>query len=421
MPISNYNTGFPNGVTIRNAPILDLQNGNGNVFWVDSNTGSDSNVGTFTFPLASLAKALELVKDDQGDKILLAAGHLEEMTSDTTHIVSKSGIQIIGLGTSDNRAHLRASGTAAASLNITGTNVYIGNVLFTTNYSVITNLLYVNGDGFVVENCRFGDRGHTPDIYINLASDNSKIINCEIETRSGSATAGIAFHNPCRNILIEECIVVGEFTAGCVQCPAGIGTPGIKNLSIHGGEYENYSTTGYPFDMETSHSSYGIISRDTTVRSNTAEGLDIYAVSDFDIGKHEKGDVLSFSAIIPIAKVVGSTAYLFTVHQGGFHLEDLIIETDGTGLGGSTNLIVEETQETYGPPQFFIETIANLGSNSAVALEDASVAGYKREFTKGTRVFFDKTGAALTGNNFEATFVLRALKDGSSIVKNASF
>lgn len=58
MPYSNYPHGFSHGVTMRNIPVDLSINPKANIFWVDSNNGSDSNKGTFTFPFASLDYAI---------------------------------------------------------------------------------------------------------------------------------------------------------------------------------------------------------------------------------------------------------------------------------------------------------------------------------------------------------------------------
>ncbi|MCK4815623.1 hypothetical protein KA005_07630, partial [bacterium] len=73
MPISNYPKGFANGINLRGLPILNTYPGK--VFWVDSETGSDGNKGTFDRPFGTIDYAVGRCTADRGDVILVKANH----------------------------------------------------------------------------------------------------------------------------------------------------------------------------------------------------------------------------------------------------------------------------------------------------------------------------------------------------------
>jgi hypothetical protein len=419
MPISNYNRGFPDGVTIRNAPILDLQNSNGNVFWVDSNRGSDDNKGTFTFPLNTLNKALDLVKPDQGDKIFLAAGHEETIQNDTDYIVSTAGIQIIGMGTGTNRPTITFALSSSAALNITANNVYIGNIYFSTTVGSLDSMIIVDGSNFIIENCLLLGGFVTADVFIDIQESRSKILNCKIESSIATQSA-IQYSEDSRYHEIIDCDVYGEFSNGCVYVPSSVTGSGVQDLYIDGGIFQNKSVTTYPFVFKGTNTS-GFINRNVEIRSGLPERLDIFNDNGSKVGKGAKGDVISFSAIVPVAKIEDSSAYLFNVRSGSFLVENVIWETDSSSLGGATNVNVDNNDSSYGEYIFFEEAVTNLPSRTSVELKDASIEGKRVVLEEGSNLRVNKTGAVLTGGNNLITFSLRLLEDGSNIVKNPSF
>ena len=75
MPISNYPGGFNNGVAIQGMPVLN--NYSGNIFWVDSGTGSNGNKGTFNKPFATVDYAISQCTANNDDQVHVKAGHAE--------------------------------------------------------------------------------------------------------------------------------------------------------------------------------------------------------------------------------------------------------------------------------------------------------------------------------------------------------
>src|SRR6185436_14827350 len=90
--------GLKEGMTL---PLKNLQGAGvltfGNVFYVHSVSGSDSDSGTSPVAAkATLAAAIALCTANNGDVIFVLPGHSETLTAAIT--VNKAGISIVGLG-----------------------------------------------------------------------------------------------------------------------------------------------------------------------------------------------------------------------------------------------------------------------------------------------------------------------------------
>lgn len=141
---SNYPSGFNNGVTIRNVPILNTHSGK--VFWVTSNGGSDINAGTRTRPRATIAGALSLCKADRGDIIMCKSGHVETVSAAAGIAIATSGVSIIGLGQGADRPTLTFGTSTAASVTVTANNVTIQNIVGVTAINGLLNPFNVTGN-----------------------------------------------------------------------------------------------------------------------------------------------------------------------------------------------------------------------------------------------------------------------------------
>jgi len=240
MTTSNYNTGFPNGVTIRNVPIVDLQNGNGKVFMVDSTIGSDSHKGTFRYPFASIRRALTFCVAGRGDKILVATGH-EEVIDDDSYDIAVENVQIFGLGVGKERPRLELSGIAANHLKILRSNIYMGNIIVDINNSAApTYALLIDSPGVILENCSFMVTGTAPTSVVALQTissiDNVSLINCDFYINGSSNGIYIPYSGD--NITIQDCSMFGTFANACIY-----NTAALTNLRLIRGSYSNFTAT----------------------------------------------------------------------------------------------------------------------------------------------------------------------------------
>lgn len=159
MPLSNYPNGFLNGVTIRGMPILNTYSGN--VYYVNSATGSNGNPGTINEPYASINGAIAGgVTASNGDIVLCMPGHAETLAAATEVALSKAGMAIIGLGMGSLRPTLTFT-AVASNIPVTASNITMKNFLmistrvtafttsaFTTTGTAISNELTLDSIEF---------------------------------------------------------------------------------------------------------------------------------------------------------------------------------------------------------------------------------------------------------------------------------
>src|SRR5512137_1571558 len=102
--LSNYPNGFPNGVTIRGIPILNIYTGD--IWWVDSVYGSNINDGTFEHPKASIAYLYDNAIVGAGDIVICKPGHVETVTAAAGLDLDVASTCIVFLGQGSNRAYI---------------------------------------------------------------------------------------------------------------------------------------------------------------------------------------------------------------------------------------------------------------------------------------------------------------------------
>lgn len=154
MPITNYPTGFPQGLSVRGLPLLSSYPGQ--VFWVDSVYGG--NDGTFDSPFTTVTLALARCVADRGDIIMVKAGHAETISSATSLLLNKAGVAIIGLGAGTKRPTFTFTTANTARIPVSVDNVSIQNCRFIGNFlSIATCFLLTTAANFTVDTCDFAD------------------------------------------------------------------------------------------------------------------------------------------------------------------------------------------------------------------------------------------------------------------------
>ena len=164
MPMTNYPSGFADGISLRGIPIT--QTHPGRAFWVGNNTtllpgtvgGSDGNTGTYQRPFATLEYALSKCAANVGDVIFIKPGHAESVTSATSLNFDVAGVAIVGLGAGSNRPTYTFTTANTATIPVTAANMSVQNVLFVGNFlSIASAITVAAAPEFTVENCEFRD------------------------------------------------------------------------------------------------------------------------------------------------------------------------------------------------------------------------------------------------------------------------
>ncbi|UCH89866.1 MAG: hypothetical protein JSV49_04275 [Thermoplasmata archaeon] len=188
-------TKFPNGVSSYGMPdVGGAHLTTGNVFFVDSNTGSNSYDGKDKdHPFATITHALTKCTNNKGDIIYAMPGHVE--AADVN--VNKAGVNIIGIGQGGLRPQFYLGTNTSASLEISSCDVYIENFIITSTSTLdaIAHCVEVKADHFTMKNCEYWQHSasNTPAIVIDVSST---ALNCTIDSCKlvavGTCAGGVA-------------------------------------------------------------------------------------------------------------------------------------------------------------------------------------------------------------------------------------
>ncbi len=421
MAVSNYNTGFPSGVTIRDIPIIDLQNGNGKVYWVDSNAfnASDANKGKFNFPLKTIQSAVNKCVANRGEKIIVAAGHIETISHATNNInFNVSGIQVFGLGTGLNRPKIISHTDIDVFVQISAANVYISNINFECQKQGQVKMIGIGANNSTFFNCLMTTNIFSPLNHVFItneaayyASNEARFENFEINNimAGGVTVYGFKMNKPIDTVSFINCTIKGEFANSIIYAASGA-EPHVSNLSILGGTYLQTNPTAEVFSVKNDTST--TISPDTIIINGTKEGT---LVTSETGGRVQHGEKLIYTKTFDANRFTLSEADIIEI-KGSFILEDVIFETDGTGLATATNIRLTEGGGTFGSSIIFEETVTNLGPNVSIDLAHASIVGVRRTLFQNNDLQIQSTGAIATGGQVKITVVFRVINDSSTVI-----
>ena len=165
-------TKFPNGVSSYGLPVIGGAHvTTGNIFFVDSNTGSGSYDGRDKdHPFGTVTQALAKCTANRGDIIYVMPGHLE--SADVN--VNKAGVSIIGLGHGGLRPRfqLTTSDGTSGSMEISSCDVMVENIVWYSTVDALVRAVEVNADHFTALNCEWlqNKTSQNPLIVIGAAS-----------------------------------------------------------------------------------------------------------------------------------------------------------------------------------------------------------------------------------------------------------
>lgn len=249
MPPSNYPGGFAYGVTIRGIPVLNLHSGN--VFWVDSNGGSDGNKGTFDRPFATLDYAVGRCTANNGDLILAKAGHSEDPLVSITMDVA--GVAIHGLGWGADRPTI-TFGALAAEFAMSAASCMVSNVRFDLGAvaATVTNAINVTGGSCIVQNCETVPHA-TSQFTNHLTATDAQFVeiigNRFKSLHTASSTSGVVLDG-CDDLKMVGNEISGHFTEHALDNTTPASVDEILRASIFYNSIRNWSATAGDLAVE---------------------------------------------------------------------------------------------------------------------------------------------------------------------------
>ena len=163
----------------------------GAIYWVDSAAGNDSNAGTNrNEPKATLASAISAATANNGDLIILEAGHTENLGSSLS--ISKAGLRIMGLGTGTDKPAFTVT-AAVDGIDISGARVELNGLQFPAGTTTSnTSRINVGAAGVRIIDCDFSCGQYDLEtITIPDAGDDCEINGCTFEITADGPDAAI--------------------------------------------------------------------------------------------------------------------------------------------------------------------------------------------------------------------------------------
>ena len=239
----------------------------GKTFYVDSGSGGSANDGLDPdTPLATIDQAVAKCTADQGDVIVIAEGHVEDLGSGESIDLDVAGITVVGLGTGTSRPRIDFNATNAL-LNIGASNVTLRNITLRPSVALVAGGISVTtlftdvwldqieilpgeaGDGtdefvdaiLVAATCtRFkltdyvysmhaSGNGQQSAVHFSAASDGVIIDGFKIDIIGSAAVAGIESAATLTRALIQNGTIVSDNEPGIT---IGASTGIIKRVEI---------------------------------------------------------------------------------------------------------------------------------------------------------------------------------------------
>lgn len=270
MPISNFPSGFRDGIVIRGVP-LSLTHP-GKVFWVSNSTaqlpnqkgGSDGNDGTFNAPFATVAYAVTQCTAGRGDVIFVKPSHAETISASTAWGGTKS-VAIIGLGQGTTRPTFTFSATSS-KITLASNDILVHNLLFISSIDAVVNVINVSGADVVLSNIEYREDTQvqcTDCIIATATATRFKVQGFKyraFDTTAGTV-AGIALVG-IDSADISGLDVIGLWSAGFIDCR----TTASTNLRVYDVPQYRSLGTGEILVKDTITASTGIIGPNINAR-----------------------------------------------------------------------------------------------------------------------------------------------------------
>ncbi len=239
---SHYPNGFSGGVSIRGLPILNTYGGN--LFWVDSGSGSDGNDGTEKRPWATIDYAIGRCTASNGDIIMVKAGHAETLAANITMDVI--GVQVIGLGHGTLRPTITV-GAFDGTVAMTAANSVLANIRFVLEDTddTVASAITITADGCVVEGCETVVHA-TAQFTTHLTATDAQFVelrnNIFRSLHTASSTSGIVVDG-CDDLIMVGNLIDGHFTEHALDNSTPASADEILRAFIGYNTIQNRSST----------------------------------------------------------------------------------------------------------------------------------------------------------------------------------
>ena len=179
----------------------------------------DKDAGNRIFTTLAAAVADANVVAARGDVILVLPGHTETIVGAAGVALSKSGLQVIGLGVGAARPTFTFTTAVAASFDVTGANVLVQNIRFVCGVDNQTAMNNVSAADVRFDQCEWiisnGTVGAALGILTAATADRLQVTNSRFTgpaINAGTTCAGCIQHESGVDYVIENNYFAGKMT-----------------------------------------------------------------------------------------------------------------------------------------------------------------------------------------------------------------
>ena len=419
MATTNYIQGFKNGYHyVKNNPNVDKV---GRVFWVgnpvvappDGIGPSDGNPGTPLKPFATLQYAISRCTANQGDSIYVYPGHTTSVTEAGGLDFNVDGVTVTFLGDGVNRAAIIYSESTAASVTVTADSITLINPAFFSGMDALEAAILITGVSCKIVNGEYNDGDGidtTKGIVITAAATGARIYGWRYYTGDESGTqkeSHIEIIGP-EYIELVDVDISGDFSVSCIDN----NTTKIDHLRFFTLYLHNRNTGPKPGITLVSTTNGQAKEVDIRIDSGQlwVDSLADVTWDDECLGYSGAGSPpgipISGSGTIGdtfwitkdfVSNTVTDTPAVFTgVSTGLVLLEQVVVQTDATGLAGAVSWGITMSNGMGNNLVFAINAAEVAGGLSA---DKNSVLNYKplNVIDEGTAMSFSSSGGPGTG------------------------
>lgn len=255
----------------------------GNCYYVDSGSGSDLNSGeNWNEALATIDAAIGKCTANNGDRIFIAPGHVEDIVAAGGITVDVAGVEIFGVGIGNGRPKLTFKTSTAASLLVTAASVKIANIIGIAGIDALTNPIHVQAADCLID-IDWRDDSSTVEAARALLG-NASADRLKVYMRYFGQTGGDACVNAVRLVGTNDADIYVEFYGLASTSVVEFHTTPCTNVVVKGRSYNQGTSNFSKIVVDTvTGSTWSWQGWDGEACSNCSGGQDA-AIAGDDIG-----------------------------------------------------------------------------------------------------------------------------------------
>lgn len=404
--------------------VNDETAGTGNIFFVNSVTGTDSaGYGASPdAPFKTLAFAIGQATANNNDRIFVMQGHAETVVAAAGINLNVAGLRIVGMGLGNQKPTINFTTSTAAAMALAAANVSIENLRFTCGIASQVTMLTVTAKQVRVLGCDFAEGAQTGLSFIAVTgnandADRLTVQGCSFyNPTAGNMNHAIGLSEVNDAVRVDSNLIVGQFALSGLHNITG---KVLTNLSVTGNVIRNLTAGKQAMQLISACTGQAVgnrfIAGDTTVHAASFGTALLGEDNRGNNGCLDAGEYFVFAKTGLVSSAILQTGVVISgAASGRLMAEAVTVQTGATGLATGTNFQLT-VNNVAGLPAPWVEAVANLGANKTVTA--GSVASTQFVVENGKVLTAKSTAADCTGAGTIDVYIrFRRIDHGANIV-----